>query len=143
MNTNIKTIILSIFLAQSQLYAIDLDVEIQNRKSNSSRISCGLFESPNGFPSDSEKRLMGTIAEVGSNQTPVCRFKGLVAKKYAVAVLEDLNGNGTMDKTLIGFPKEPWGVSNNAPMHTFGPPTFEEANFPLTKNMLIQIKLNQ
>ncbi|TGL61954.1 DUF2141 domain-containing protein [Leptospira ognonensis] len=137
-------IVIAGFLAifQSQLQAIDLDVEVQRRISNSSIISCAIFESADGFPSDSSKRLLGVIAVIEKENKPICKFKGLALKKYAVAVLEDLNGNGGMDKTMIGMPKEPWGVSNNAPMHTFGPPTFEEASFQLTTNKTIQIKLN-
>lgn len=139
-----RSMVIAGFLAisQSQLQAIDLDVEVQSRISNSSTISCAVFESADGFPSDSSKRMLGVRAVIEKENKPVCKFKGLAPKKYAVAVLEDLNGNGGMDKTMIGMPKEPWGVSNNAPMHAFGPPTFEEAAFQLTNNKTIQIKLN-
>ena len=41
-------------------------------------------------------------------------------------VLQDLNNNGKMDKTLIGAPDEPFGISNNVePGMSF--PTFDEA----------------
>jgi uncharacterized protein (DUF2141 family) len=56
-----------------------------------------------------------------------CKFANVKAGRLAVAVQEDLNGNGKVDTTFVGFPKEPWGVTKNAPMHTFGPPKFDKA----------------
>jgi uncharacterized protein (DUF2141 family) len=139
-----KTVMILIgIIFHTHLFALDLDVEIKNRKSNGSILSCAIFERAEGFPMDSAKRLSGVLAETGQNNVPVCKFKGLASKKYAVAVLEDLNGNGDMDKTFIGIPKEPWGVSNDVPAHTFGPPNFDEAAFQLTTNKTIQIKLKQ
>jgi uncharacterized protein (DUF2141 family) len=35
------------------------------------------------------------------------------AGKYALAVFHDLNGNEKLDKNLVGYPKEPFGFSNN------------------------------
>ncbi len=131
-----------LLFAQIPLLALDLEVEVQNRKSTQSNISCALFEKADGFPTEDQKRFAGTIAEVDNKQRAICRFKGLSAKKYAVAVLEDLNRNGKMDFTFVGLPKEPWGVSNNAPMQTFGPPSFEDSLFQLSTNMSIQVKLN-
>lgn len=123
------------------LLAIDLIVEIQNRKSDQSEILCGIYISQEGFPTEPSKRLLGTTGSKEGTKT-ICRFKELSPKTYSVSVLEDLNGNKKMDSTFVGFPKEPWGVSQNAPMHTFGPPTFAEASFNLEKNKTIQIKLN-
>ncbi len=45
-------------------------------------------------------------------------------KLIAISVVEDTNNNGKLDATFVGFPKEPWGVSNNAPAHA---PSFVEA----------------
>jgi uncharacterized protein (DUF2141 family) len=33
---------------------------------------------------------------------------------YAVAVFQDLNGNGRLDRTPLGLPLEPYGFSNDA-----------------------------
>ena len=32
---------------------------------------------------------------------------------YAIAVFHDLNGNGKLDRNLIGLPSEPYGFSND------------------------------
>lgn len=137
-----RVLLVSFILGNGSIFAIDLEVQILNRKMENSKITCGVFETEDGFPAESEKRIMGDVAKLESGKT-ICRFRGLTKKSYAVAVMEDLNGNGKMDSTFVGFPKEPWGVSNDAQMQTFGPPKFTEALFLLTENKQIQIKLNQ
>jgi len=47
---------------------------------------------------------------------------------YAVLVHQDINMNGTMERHWYGKPKEPSGVSNDAPAK-FGPPKFKNAKF--------------
>lgn len=43
----------------------------------------------------------------------VVTFRNLKPGRYAVKVLQDMNGNSDMDKTLIGIPEEPFGLSND------------------------------
>jgi uncharacterized protein (DUF2141 family) len=49
----------------------------------------------------------------------------------------DQNGNGEIDMRILGMPKEPVGVSNDA-RGRFGPPKFDAAKFtlvaPLTRH---------
>jgi uncharacterized protein (DUF2141 family) len=56
----------------------------------------------------------------------------LPAGDYAIRVMHDVNGNGELDSNLVGMPKEPWGMSNNA-RGNFGPPKFEDARFTLNE----------
>ena len=44
----------------------------------------------------------------------------------AVRVIQDVNSNGKLDTSWLGWPKEPYGFSNNAPVNT-GPPPFHLA----------------
>ncbi|GBF51751.1 hypothetical protein LPTSP4_32890 [Leptospira ryugenii] len=129
-------------LVTANLGALDLEVQIENRQSKQSTIHCGIFVQADGFPTENKKQYQNTKANVEADGRTICRFSGLNGNTYAVSVLEDLNANGKMDSTLVGYPKEPWGVSNNAPMHTFGPPTFQEASFTLKANQKLTIKLN-
>lgn len=137
-----KLLITIVMLQPLYLFSLDVTVHIENRKSNKSTIYCGLFKNPQGFPADSKQRFKGDTAKLVNGKYE-CKFSDLVAGKYAVSLLEDLNGNGVMDSNMVGYPKEPWGVSNNAPMHAFGPPTFDEASFQLKDNKIINIRLNQ
>jgi uncharacterized protein (DUF2141 family) len=45
---------------------------------------------------------------------------------WAVLVYQDENGNGELDRNLLGIPKENYGFSRDA-ASKFGPPGFEDA----------------
>jgi uncharacterized protein (DUF2141 family) len=60
--------------------------------------------------------------------------------EYAVAVFHDENGNGKMDKNLIGAPKEGYGFSNN-PGRKMRPARFDEARFRAESNQSVDVKL--
>jgi len=51
--------------------------------------------------------------------------KGVPAGTWAVLAYQDENGNGELDRNLIGIPKEPYGFSRDA-RSKFGPPGFED-----------------
>ncbi len=63
-----------------------------------------------------------------SDGTARCVFEDVPAGTWAVSFIHDVNGNGDMDFGLLGWPKEPWGVSRDAPAR-FGPPAFDSAAF--------------
>ena len=50
---------------------------------------------------------------------------------FAIAVYHDRNANGRFDKTGLGLPNEPWGISNN-PKVRFAPPSVESALFAVS-----------
>lgn len=61
---------------------------------------------------------------------------------FAMAVYHDRNANGNFDKTGLGLPAEPWGLSNN-PRVLFGPPPIEKTLFEVTASgATVEIKLN-
>jgi uncharacterized protein (DUF2141 family) len=137
----IKYLAPALFFSQA-VHAAELTVDINNRKSSDSTIICGLFESKSGFPMESKKAAMVVNGSAEGDKTS-CKFSNVKAGRLAIAVQEDLNANGKVDTTFVGFPKEPWGVSKDAPMHTFGPPTFDEAAIDVNGDTSIEIKLNQ
>jgi uncharacterized protein (DUF2141 family) len=62
--------------------------------------------------------------------------------EYAVKVFHDENGNGELDKRILGIPAEAYGFSNDArgPM---GPPEYEKAAFQLDsagKELIIHVQ---
>lgn len=57
-------------------------------------------------------------------------LKDLPAGEYALAVYHDANGNGKMDKNMMGIPTEDYAFSNNA-IGKFGPPAFDSAKITL------------
>ena len=60
--------------------------------------------------------------------TTLVTVPGVPAGRYAVQAFQDVNGNGKLDRGLFGVPKEPIGISRDAPIH-FGPPRWQDAAF--------------
>lgn len=60
--------------------------------------------------------------------TTVVTVPGVPPGRYAAQVFQDVNGNGKLDRGLFGVPKEPIGISRDAPIH-FGPPKWPDASF--------------
>ncbi len=61
---------------------------------------------------------------------------------YGIAVLDDENSNGKMDKNILGLPLEAYGFSNNV-RATFGAPKWEDAKFIVkapTTEVSIEVK---
>ena len=64
------------------------------------------------------------------------------AGQFAMSAYHDKNANGDFDKTGLGLPDEPWGISNN-PKVFFGPPPVKKALFEVTETGAeVEIKLN-
>lgn len=62
---------------------------------------------------------------------------------YAISLFHDVNADNDMNRTAIGLPLEPWGMSNNA-MGLMSAPTFEQASFVVTPpTTTIQIDLRR
>jgi uncharacterized protein (DUF2141 family) len=61
---------------------------------------------------------------------------------YAISVMHDLDKSGDLNTSLVGRPKEPWGVSNDVPARHFGPPLYQDCTFKYEGGKkIIKIKL--
>ena len=134
------TILVFGLLLSMHAKAADLTVNIENITQTKSPIICALFDSKDGFPMKRNLATMIVNADL-TGDGATCLFKDIPQNQIAVSIVEDLNKNGKVDTTFVGFPKEPWAVSNNAKAHTFGPPTFEEASVDGEASISINIKL--
>lgn len=115
-------------LANSYSYADDIGhirAEIIGIKHKpNSVLICFIFNSKNGFLQES-KALQVLDAKVSPTGS-VCEFDVPIDKEYAIAALQDENGNRLLDKNTFGAPKESWATSNNV-THVFSSPSFEES----------------
>lgn len=73
-------------------------------------------------------------------ETETIVIGGIPEGEYAIAVFQDINGNGELDTRGAGIPKEPFGFSNDA-RGKFGPPKYKRAQFSFSGSMEINIKL--
>lgn len=59
---------------------------------------------------------------------------------YAVAIVDDQNGDRKLNKDFFGIPTEGFGISNNPTVSVqTGSPEFRDASFLLNKNTTIKI----
>ena len=99
------------------------------------------------YPNDQEVFLRGRgrIKKVKyAARAPETKFcvPAPEAGLFAMAIYHDRNANGNFDKTGLGLPAEPWGLSNN-PRGLFGPPKVERTLFEVSaEGAEVEIKLN-
>ena len=103
-----------------------LRVDVTGIRNEKGQIGCLLFAQPKGFPNDNVAAKQAVLTKIEGGRA-ACTFAGVAAGDYAISVLHDENGNGKMDSSLFGAPKEGYGFSNGAKPHTFSPPSFDEA----------------
>jgi uncharacterized protein (DUF2141 family) len=98
-----------------------------------------IFSNERGFPlSDTSEVQSGCTQIKGSSVTK--QFSGLKLGTYAVAVLDDQNGDYKLDRDFLGIPQEGFGISNNPTVSAkTGAPKFKNASFLLKEDTKISI----
>ena len=132
------TALLCVF-ATATVSAAELDVRILNIESSEGQLMVAVLASQAAFAGD-EAPVMSVILPP---KPGLVRFAtdALPAGEYAIRVMHDVNGNGSLDSNLVGMPTEPWGMSNDA-AGNFGPPKWEDARFTLDESTSQAIHLN-
>ena len=104
-----------------------LDVEVRGLRSEHGQVLCFLYARAAGVPADPGRARARDVAPI-VGQGATCRFAHVAPGAYALAVAHDENGNGRLDRNLLGVPTEGVGASNNPVTH-FGSPSFAQARF--------------
>ncbi len=108
-------------------------VHIIGARSIDGNVGCALFSGGNGFPGEMRHAVQKVVGRFGHNHTATCLFENVPRGRYAVSLGHDENGNGELDKNVVGLPTEGWGVSNDAPAR-LAPPRYDEAAFDFGGN---------
>lgn len=103
-------------------------VEVTGLKSDTGQIGCAIFAKEDGFPDEIDKALKQLLIKPKGKKA-TCRFEGYKPATYAISVMHDLDMNAELNTSFVGRPKEPWGVSKNAPQQRFGPPLYKDCKF--------------
>ncbi len=134
-----KKVILNITLLYSYLFGADINIEVQNLKNITGKVSIGLYNKSENFPIIS-KVYKGVHLDIDSD-TLFYTFKKIPDGIYAVSVFHDENSNSKLDKNFLGIPKEGYGFSNNAKA-TLLVPSFNDAKFKIsTQTVNLNIKM--
>lgn len=102
------------------------------------KVKIGIYVS-NGFPVVG-KEVFGIDLEV-KEPSVTHVFKNIPVGKYAIAVFQDENIDGILNKNLFGAPKERYGFSTNK-YGMFGPPDYEDVSFEVKENNPISLTIN-
>jgi len=117
---------------------ITLEVTISGIKKEVGEIRIALYDKDNEFLSEKDINDYRVVPVDGTSVK--CKFQVKEAGNYAMALVHDINSNGTMDFNLVGWPKEPYAFSNN-PGVWLRAPTFEECAIKVNGNESIVINM--
>ena len=131
--TAIAFFICSLMSAQN----VNLTVSVSGLKNNTGMVKVGLYNSDGTFLKSTYKGITSVIKNNGATVT----FVGIPKGEYGISAYQDENSNGKLDKNIIGIPSEDFACSNNA-KGFMGPPAYEDAKFIISKDLKIDIKLN-
>ena len=118
---------------------LSLIVNVRGAEPNKGQAICSLFTSAENYLKHPLRSRTHAIDSRGEAQF---RFDGLGAGDYAVSVVYDEDLNGKLNTGLLGIPTELVGMSNNA-KGIFGPPSFKDVSFPLSRSRTIDIMLGE
>lgn len=117
-----------------------LTLNITNIQHNNGILRIGVYDPNHGFGSEEEKPTYWKLIPITKLENQTVTFE-VPSGRYAVAVYHDLNENKKLDKNRVGFPKEPYGFSNNY-RPKFSRPTFANCAFEIgdsPKTMTIKL----
>lgn len=115
-------------LAADHQGVCDLTLLITGMKSTSGYLNIAIADSEAGFI-EKDKAYMQIKTRLSGPEVSMV-IKGLPCREYAVSVFHDENGNNTLDRNMMGVPKESYGFSNNMRGKS-GPPTYSMSRFSL------------
>ena len=108
-----------------------LKLVITNLASPKAPVIIGVYGEKSKFPDP--KGQLREYKFVPDHDTLFATITDLEFGAYAMALYQDVNSNGKIDKNLIGIPTEPYGFSNNY-KPTVKAPAFKNCRFDYTQS---------
>lgn len=109
-----------------------LAIHVTGLKHQASNLYVAVFDSAIGFPKPEHSRETTTVAVTTDTVKFSLSLPDLATT--AIAIFQDLNGDGKLTKNSFGLPIEPYGFSNNA-RSAFGPPSFSQTTFEVSEKI--------
>lgn len=126
MKLSVKLVAGALLAWAGMAQAADMTVGIEGLKNANGQVLVAVFDRAADFLKQ-PVRVAAVSAQQGKVQVSIA---GLPAGDYALSVFQDENGNGKLDKNVVGMPTEPYGFSNDA-AGSYGPPSFQDATVRL------------
>ena len=118
-----------------------LKIIVTDIKSHNGTINVALYneEGKSGFLKNIETAYQKKIVKISDKKASII-FTNIPYGTYAISLFQDENTNMKLDRTNVGIPVEPWGVSGNT--KGIAPPKFKDAKFDFKeKNKILTIKM--
>ena len=117
----------------------NLLIDLDNIKTAQGIIWIGIYDSEENYMIKERAIVEGVnVTQTGKLQINI---PDLQYGTYAIAIFHDINGNGLLDRNLIGIPSEPYAFSKK-PKSKWRLPRFHEVKFDFTNsNQILNAKL--
>jgi len=118
-----------------------IHVEIAGLRNNRGQVYCELFQSAEGFPSNTEGNAASTASTI-TNRRAGCDFENQDSGSYAILVFHDEDSTHVLELNSNGSAREGVGLSNN-PEAPGALPAYDAAKFPYRTgklNLTINVK---
>lgn len=103
-----------------------LTVKVDGITVGAGSLMIGVHDTAETFLSDTAFREV--VLPVSASKSVQFEITDMPPGEYAICLFHDVNDNGRLDKSFLGFPNEPYGFSNDA-RGRFGPPRYADAKF--------------
>jgi uncharacterized protein (DUF2141 family) len=118
-----------------------LTVVVNGIKHQKGQLCLGIYSNEKGFPLSTKNVVKSACKQITETSVKQ-QFTGLKPGNYAVAVVDDQNGDRQLNRDFFGIPKEGFGISNNPTVSiTTGTPKFSKASFSVLKNTTVKIDM--
>jgi uncharacterized protein (DUF2141 family) len=130
-------IALPLVLAAGLAQAATVTVQVSGIESSQGRVYVGLC--PTALQESACTKGENRAARPGAM---TFTFRDVPAGPLAIAVYQDVNGDGQLNRSGIGLPSEPYGFSND--VGRIGPPTFSGARVQVSEpGVTIPVRLGR
>lgn len=102
-------------------------IEVRNVHGARGSIVVALYDDASAFPKREAAVRSARSPAVGD--PTVVELDAVPSGRYAAVVYQDVDDDGALDRSLVGYPTEPFGFSNDASLALFGPPSFDDCAF--------------
>lgn len=127
----------SLAFGQKSMDLKEVVISISGAEPVQSKVFIALYQDKDAFLESEE--LLRELDVNNRGESGSISFS-LKAGMYAVAIFQDVNGNGILDKNMFGMPSEPYGFTNYEGVQ-LTPPTWNKTSFYLDSNREIVIDL--
>jgi uncharacterized protein (DUF2141 family) len=121
--------------ARAQGNATTVVIRIQDVSPKGGMLRLGLYDEAR-YPDDDSTPVASADVKAVLGENTIT-LTNVPPGTYAIETFQDLNSNGKMDTSWLGFPLEPFGFSRDAQPH-FSKPSFAKVKFEVVPGLNVQ-----